>query len=282
MNTLMEKDIQNLFELVDEFHYNFSARQFKIIEEGQLVVVGDIHGDLYSLNRVMSAVEPGMKMLFLGDYGDRGNYPVQVYITILKRAVEFPEETVLLRGNHESDIATPHDLPGQLYSIYGDIGMELYLDIKEKVWDHLSFSAMVPEKYWFVHGGVPTKGGKVPGEDRIKLEDLRQPSEVMKLEMLWNDPGEEEKSVFNYNRGVGMIFGYGATEALRNEHGIRTVIRSHEPFKVIKAQQKGMVVTVGSCLEPYGLTKAAFLVLNLDDRPLDGYELEKTARVFSF
>ena len=41
-------------------------------------------------------------LIFLGDYGDRGDKSAEIYYIILKLKLAFPEQVVLLRGNHEA------------------------------------------------------------------------------------------------------------------------------------------------------------------------------------
>ena len=92
---------------------------------GEAIVVGDLHGDLKSLvyilddSKFLSKARSGGKVLlvFLGDYGDRGAHSAEVYYVVLKLKQMFPENVVLMRGNHEGPpdlVASPHDLPTQL------------------------------------------------------------------------------------------------------------------------------------------------------------------------
>lgn len=68
----------------------------------RLIAVGDIHGCLNQLKRLMAQVNPGFadQIVFLGDYIDRGPDSFAVIDYLLAFATTFPE-TVFLRGNHE-------------------------------------------------------------------------------------------------------------------------------------------------------------------------------------
>jgi predicted MPP superfamily phosphohydrolase len=42
------------------------------------------------------------KIVFLGDYIDRNDYPIEVVLLLLLYKIAFPDEIILLRGNHET------------------------------------------------------------------------------------------------------------------------------------------------------------------------------------
>lgn len=66
------------------------------------LAVGDIHGCLAQLAELMERVKPTSadRVVFLGDYVDRGPDSAGVIDYLIEFAAAFPE-TVFLRGNHE-------------------------------------------------------------------------------------------------------------------------------------------------------------------------------------
>jgi len=64
-------------------------------------IIGDVHGCVHRLEKILNHWEPwDQKLVFVGDYIDRGNYSGRV----LKLLWEFQKshpETILLKGNHE-------------------------------------------------------------------------------------------------------------------------------------------------------------------------------------
>ena len=68
----------------------------------RLIAIGDIHGHLDKLNRLLVQVQATAEdqLVFLGDYIDRGPDSRGVIERLLKLQEEFPL-TVFLRGNHE-------------------------------------------------------------------------------------------------------------------------------------------------------------------------------------
>jgi serine/threonine protein phosphatase 1 len=68
----------------------------------RLLAIGDIHGHLEKLQRLMDQVEPTPedRVVFLGDYIDRGPNSKGVIEFLIDFQKRFPQ-TVFLRGNHE-------------------------------------------------------------------------------------------------------------------------------------------------------------------------------------
>ncbi|MEJ2700472.1 MAG: metallophosphoesterase family protein, partial [Desulfuromonadales bacterium] len=69
---------------------------------GRLLAVGDIHGCLDHLERLMARVQPGPEdqVIFLGDYTDRGPDGKGVLDYLIDFGRRFPR-SIFLKGNHE-------------------------------------------------------------------------------------------------------------------------------------------------------------------------------------
>lgn len=84
-----------------------------VAPETLLFFHGDFHGDIHSLVawidwlnregylRDFKIIRPGVELVFLGDYTDRGIYGVEVLYTMLRLKLENPEHVLMVRGNHE-------------------------------------------------------------------------------------------------------------------------------------------------------------------------------------
>lgn len=71
---------------------------------GRTVAIGDVHGDLEQLDRLLGKLPPldeGDSLVFLGDYLDRGPRSAEVVARVRALAADGPARVVALRGNHE-------------------------------------------------------------------------------------------------------------------------------------------------------------------------------------
>lgn len=48
------------------------------------------------------------KLLFMGDYVDRGNFGVEILIFLMALKICYPQSVFILRGNHETRQMTAH------------------------------------------------------------------------------------------------------------------------------------------------------------------------------
>jgi protein phosphatase len=251
-----------------------------------MVVIGDLHGDLDSLMQILKQREVlnADRIIFLGDYGDRGDESVAIYYVVLslKLSADIGERVVLLRGNHEGPpdmLFRPHELPYLFVQRFGEQGKELYRATKG-LWSYLPYAVLVTGRYMMVHGGVPCGLSSL---DEIAHAHETHPETSTLKELLWNDP-IEGNGCFESVRGAGLLFGKNVTSAFLKMAGVKTVIRSHEQCEGVEVRHDGKVLTVFSRKgAPYYNTKAAYLFL--DERMLreakDANELaQRAARVW--
>lgn len=68
----------------------------------RLIAIGDIHGELDKLNRLLNIVQPSAsdRLVFLGDYVDRGKNSKGVIDRLIEVHQRFPQ-TIFIRGNHD-------------------------------------------------------------------------------------------------------------------------------------------------------------------------------------
>jgi len=74
--------------------------------EAPIKVFGDTHGQFFDLFRLFDIAgypSPTNKLLFIGDYVDRGKQSLETMCLLLAFKIKYPESLFLLRGNHESN-----------------------------------------------------------------------------------------------------------------------------------------------------------------------------------
>jgi diadenosine tetraphosphatase ApaH/serine/threonine PP2A family protein phosphatase len=254
--------------------------------EPQLVrsvaVIGDIHGDLESMVQILMQHEVlnADRIIFLGDYGDRGEASVEVYYVLLrlKLAAGRAERVLLLRGNHEGppDLHfRPHELPYLFTDKYGAQGMDLYRAVKA-LWEQLPCAVLLTGRYLMLHGGVPVS---VTSLDEIAYAHETHPEASVLRELLWNDPLDGQGWCESF-RGAGKLFGEDVTDAVLRLAGVKTLIRSHEPCEGVQVRQGGRILTLFSRTgAPYYNQRAAYLLLDESSirEPKDANELARMA-----
>ena len=242
---------------------------------GAAVVTSDLHGDLESLVQILeksnflqrTKQKEGVTLVFLGDYGDRGAHSVEVYYIILKLKLLFPQNTILMRGNHEGPedlLPYPHDLPAQFQAKFGKKGTATYLKIR-KLFDHLYNAMLVDERYLMIHGGLPAQARTV--ED-LAFAHIKHPKQKLLEEMLWSDPNETIRGLHASPRGAGNLFGEDITKKVLKKFNVKIFVRGHEPCENgFKINHGGRVLTLFSRKgPPYFNSCGAYLDVELSER----------------
>jgi len=255
----------------------------RIPSSGDLIVVGDLHGDLDSLIGILSnshavemADEGRGRILFLGDYGDRGEKSPEAYFVVLSLKSLFPASVILLRGNHEGprDLqASPYDLPYQFRGRFHDLGRQISSEI-EGLFETLHHAVILDEKYLFLHGGVPSLAQSL---DEIAQANLTHPGTTHLEEILWSDPVDGMEGTAPSPRGAGRLFGEDVTGRVLNLTNVKTLIRGHEPcHDGFFVSHRGMILTIFSRKgPPYNNRHAAYLRIDASHAPVSADKLSR-------
>ncbi len=262
--------------------YQVIGRLVEMKPLGTAVVVGDLHGDLESLvhilqeSRIIQRMEESksVHLIFLGDYGDRGNLSPEVIFTVLKLKLHFPVQVVLMRGNHESPkdlLAYPHDLPEQLQNKFGKDWTEVY-DRIFQMFQHLYISVLVEDRYLMVHGGLSEQIRTI---DDLAYAGRNHPRTEILQDILWSDPSETIEGVYPSPRGAGKLFGKDLTVKVLDAFKVHVLIRGHESCdEGFRIDHDGKVLTLFSRKgPPYFNSQAAYLDLELSVKIQDAKQL---------
>jgi protein phosphatase len=255
-------------------NFTVNNRLVELEPLGEALVIGDLHGDLESLTAILQTSQFTEKMekskdaslIFLGDYGDRGDKSAEIYYLVLKLKLAFPGQVVLLRGNHEAPkdlMGYPHDLPVQFQNRFGE-GWELAYEKIQALFGCLYNAVFVEERYLMVHGGVSS--------EISSLQDIAQAqeghNEALLEDLLWSDPTENEQGISSSPRGAGKLFGKSVTEEILGKLNAKVLIRGHQSCEMgFKINHDGKVLTLFSRKgSPYFNKFGAYLQLPLSEK----------------
>ncbi len=239
-----------------------------------LVVVGDLHGDSKSLFRILCKIDyrqflskPLNKLVFLGDYIDRGTDSIGTVYSVSYLKTAYPDSVILMRGNHEAPAEfpfSPHNFPYEIEERYGKSWREIYVRILS-VFKKLTIATMIKHKLLLVHGGLPTQGLVASNfrESIMSAHETQAKNSVLE-EILWNDPRQipENKGHERSSRGLGRYFGPSITRNWLQATGVKAIIRGHEPCQGFKLDHDNMIMTLFSCRDVYPNSSAAYLELD--------------------
>ncbi len=192
-------------------------RLIHLSSRGKLVFVGDTHGDLDASQQVVHRyLKKPYRVVFLGDYVDRGDHSEENVQYLLKLKLKHPEEIFLLSGNHE-----------------GFMVKEFY---PSNFWGSLSLKEM--EEYGLLFSKLPlavlTENGIVALHGA--LPDLKSIEEMNQVDLgsehwdrvVWGDFVENETDSMGKLWGRPQL-GQQYFERLMERYQKKLLIRSHQP-----------------------------------------------------
>lgn len=248
-----------------------------------ITVVGDVHGSLPCLKKVMDMVgslEDGGVLVVAGDYVDRGENSLETLCTFLLLKLAYPNNVYLLRGNHEdNEICAEYGFLDELREKYG------YETDEQSIWDALSdVFASLPlaaktETSLILHGGLPSADFKISDLEAIDSEtrfsfktltEAKTPEEKLIEGVLWSDPSSR-KGVAPNERGYGIEFGSDVAKDFLDRHGLKYLIRAHEHVEqgsqlLECGDGKGVVTVFSTANYPFGEGTNAGAILKLDQK----------------
>lgn len=242
---------------------------------GQIVVVGDLHGqlkDLFYIMHTQGFPSPSKFFIFNGDFVDRGPYGVEVLLYVYTLLCAFPQYVFLNRGNHE-DYKTncEYGFQEEVQAKYDDFASDM-MDAMAKSFKVMPIITVVDKRIAVLHGGIPRDTvtlerigniGKVRDVPTVEQQD--QDEEIL-CDILWSDPVERYKSRQlglrhqgdhwrSSSRGCGIEFLSAHTVAFLELNQLELVVRSHEVVPGgYEVRHEGRCATVFSASDYCGVS----------------------------
>ena len=211
---------EEIRELLSEAGKIF-AKEPKLIqlESGTVIFIGDTHGDLEATEKIIKKhLKPGNKLVFLGDYVDRGAASRENINFLLGQKIEHPDSLFLLMGNHEGYAV----LDFQPADFWGGLDAELRQRYSE-VLSKLPLVVSTPNGIIALYGALP---------DVPDLEDING----IKLgsrewhQITWGDWQDRAGKSLGIDPYSGRPqFGRGWFDEIMSRLGKNVLIRSHQP-----------------------------------------------------
>jgi len=211
---------EEIKELLNEAEKRFASEAKLIqLESGRVIFVGDTHGDLEATEKIIHKyLKSKNKLVFLGDYVDRGPASLENINFLLGQKLEHPDSLYLLMGNHEGHA---------IFSFYpADFWEGLDAELRQRyseVLFKLPLAVSTPNGIIALHGALP---------DVSCLEDISRikPGSVEWHQITWGDWQERAGKFLGRDPYTTRPqFGQDWFEEIMSRLGKNVLIRSHQP-----------------------------------------------------
>jgi len=208
----LEERIDKVSKIIEK-----EPRLIQLPPEGKVVFVGDTHGDLEASQGVMRKyLKKPYRIVFLGDYVDRGDDSEGNIQYLLGLKLEHPGEIFFLAGNHEGFMLKQFH-PSSFWSSISFEEREGYGLLFSK----FPLAATAQNGILAVHGALP---------------DLKSLEEISRIElgdenwdrMVWGDFAEKEVEFLGDLWGRPQ-FGQPYFERMMERYQKQVLVRSHQP-----------------------------------------------------
>ncbi|VDM45001.1 unnamed protein product [Toxocara canis] len=205
---------------------------------------------------------PDIKLLFLGDYVDRGPQSLETIMYLFTLKLRYKDRIFLLRGNHEIAMVN------RIYGFYAECatkyGAGIWWDF-QSVFNRLPIAALISGRILCMHGGLSPNLNSL---DQIR--QINRPCEPAGAgtvtDLLWADPTNKGSGWFFSPRGISYAFGKEVVSAVCRQLHIDLVIRGHQVVQDGYEIMTGrMLITVFSAPNYAGQFNNAAAAVCLDE-----------------
>lgn len=184
----------------------------------KVIFVGDTHGDLEASQKVIrDYLKPGNKIIFLGDYVDRGVFSRENIEFLLGVKDKNPDEIFLLQGNHEAYSLSPFS-PADFWQSLSQKDFKKFSEFLL----NLPLVAVIKDII-ALHGALP---------DLKKIEDINKisPGDEEWRKICWGDLVEKKGEYLGVDPLSGRPkFGKDYFSKIIKRFQKKILIRSHDP-----------------------------------------------------
>lgn len=236
------------------------------LESGEVIFVGDTHGDFEATEKIMQRyLKSGNKLVFLGDYVDRGSASLENINFLLKQKLKYPDSLFLLMGNHEG-YSVVHFSPADFWESLDVELRQKYAEVLSK----LPLAVSTPNGVIALHGALP----HVPSLediDGIKLGNAEW------QQITWGDWQERGGGFLGYDPYTGRPqFGQGWFEEAMSRFGKNVLVRSHQPnAPPVMYKRRCLTIFTSSAYKAYVPERTiALLDLGREAKSVDDIRIE--------
>lgn len=252
----------NISTLRDQLNGAFSCHNIYYMDQDcDYYFVGDIHSDAYIFDAILKhsrffqrvSNKENFKIIFLGDYVDRGKNHIRTVETLLLLKYLFPEHIYLLMGNHDIGNIENGEVTlylrkaeeekdyfyyyiNDLHQNHKDFSDEL-LDLYLKFMNNLNVTAYVitaKNTIMAVHGGIPRPDEQdqfnyIKSHEQLTDDTIDHMNFRIRDCIIWSDPSIQDNKPTMENRRFKFY-----ENQLINFHdtfGFDTLIRGHQAME---------------------------------------------------
>lgn len=195
--------------------------------KGRAIIVGDLHGHILDLFRIMKTygMPPKQNYIFLGNLVNYGEFSTETVTFIFALKVVYPEHIFVIRGQHEFAMSCKkYGLSGDLLGYYGTNYLETTF---LRAFACLPIAAVLNKKICMLHGGFGPNTKSL-----ITITDINRPlyeyDQEPAYSVFWS---EHNPAIMNFRpnqKKNGFQFGPKAVYEFLDSQNLDVLVRSNE------------------------------------------------------
>lgn len=239
-----------LLELLSQKAHSVFAKEPTLLRlDGSYHIFGDIHGQYGDMLRFLeiTGLPPKTKLIFLGDYVDRGDYSIEVIALLFALKLKWPKHVYLIRGNHEcAEINKEYGFFDECNERFGaEQGLKMWKTINSAL-HMLPVCILLNEIVFCVHGGISPEIQSLSDIEKLPRGACIPDSGGL-CDLTWSDPIKRQKDAWKANdRGVSYTFNERALTVFLERNNLQLLCRAHQVVKGGYEFFHGRLITVFS------------------------------------